>query len=126
MPSKKTNGKGSARKRPLTIATALLINKTNDVGGVADAIHVLTETYGVSIKRSTYYGWLGGFSAPNANPSMSPCRSFLEPPMRSYMNEWLGITDDSWWWTLFNSKHLQHEKPRDPFDMLGLRPPEYT
>lgn len=125
-PSKKTNGKGAARKRPLTIAAALLRNKTNEVGGVAGAIKVLVETYGLSVKTSTFYGWLSGFGAPNGNPSLSPCKNFLEAPTRSYVNDWLGISDDSWWWLLLDSKHLQHEKPSDPFDMLGLRPPEYT
>jgi|TARA_R100001443_G_scaffold29830_4_gene43123 hypothetical protein len=123
--SKRTNGKGSARKRPLTIAAALLANKTNECGGVAGAIKALAEGYGVSVKTSTFYGWISGFGAPNGNPSLSPCKKFLEAPTRSHVNDWLGITDDSWWWLLLDSTHLQHKEHKDPFDMLAFRPPEY-
>jgi len=124
--TKSTNGvRGSIpRRRPLTIGRVLLINKTFEIGGALPAILAFRDAHGISIKKSTYYCWLNGFRVPHGNPAVSECGTFLNPPTRGYVNEWLGITDDSWWWTLVDSKHLEHKEPPDPFVMLGLRPPE--
>jgi hypothetical protein len=87
------------------------------------SIKTLKTMYGVSVGRKTFYNWLAGWGAPCGNPSISDCGTYIKPPLRGHINHWLGITDDSWWWSLLESKHLNHREPEDPFDALGLRPP---
>ena len=112
------------KSRPITIGRALLENKTAECGGVISSITLLKQVYGISISRTTYYNWIEGWSAPNGNPCMSSCETVLEIPTRGCINHWLGITDDSWWWTLLDMSKLLKPPDKDPLIMSGLRPPE--
>ena len=109
---------------PITVGRALLQNKMNQCSSVNGAIDDLKLKHGVSVSKPTFYGWLGGWSAPNGNPSLSPCQKYLERPMRAVINEWAGIANDSWWWETLETGHLKEPEQNDPFVILGLRPPE--
>ena len=109
---------------PITVGRALLQNKMMQCGSVKEAIEDLRFNHGIAVRPPTFYGWLGGWSAPNGNPSISPCQKYLEPPMRALINRWAGITDDSWWWETLETGHLKEPEHDDPLVILGLRPPE--
>jgi len=116
-------------KRPnsdqyLTIARALLVNKTDALGGIPSAVEVLRKEFGIQVATSTFKNWCHGFRTPNGEIHYSPCGRHLNPSTRGIVNKWLGIVDDSWWWTSLKIKHLKKPDVVDPFDVMGLTRPE--
>ena len=121
---KKGNPIRKRRRRPMTVARALLETKVEACGGITAAVGELFDNHGLRISIPTFQNWIKGWSAPNGNPSISECGRFLEAPQREYVNRWLGLDSDAWWWELLSKEHLKGVTKREPEELLGLRPPE--
>jgi len=108
----------------MTVARALLENRVEECGGLSESSQELFDKYGLRVTYHVLHNWLKGWSAPNGNPAISDCGRFLDAPTRFYVNQWIGVKSDEWWWQLLKAEHLKEVERDDPYELLGLRPPE--
>ena len=126
MPRKKATTRPSwySRKRPPTIARALMHNKLYLLGTGSKCVEELKRTQGVSVSVSTFFNWVDGGSTPSGVMRLSECGAYIQKSIRCRVNDWAGIDHESWWRIMIDKKCLKPiDKPSDPFKALGLRPP---